>query len=103
PVVRDDDQRVDLGAQLLDAGFGLHDTALTLEPERPGHDPDRERTELARHSGHHGCAAGARAAALAGRDEHHVGALADLLALLAVILGGLAAHVGVRAGAQPPG
>ena len=48
-------------------------------------------------------AAGAGAAALAGGDEHHVGALEDLLDLLAVLLGGLAADLGVAAGAEAPG
>jgi hypothetical protein len=41
--------------------------------------------------------------ALAGGDEHHVGALEDLLQLLGVVLGGLAADVGVRAGAEAAG
>ena len=48
-------------------------------------------------------AAGAGAAALAGGHEDHVGALEDLLDLLAVVLGGLAADVGLGAGAQPAG
>ena len=50
-----------------------------------------------------GRAAGAGAAALAGGDEHHVGALEDLLDLLAVLLGGLAADLGVAAGAEAAG
>ena len=40
-------------------------------------------------------AAGAGAAALAGGDEHHVGALEHLFDLVAVLLGGLAADLGV--------
>ena len=44
-----------------------------------------------------------RAAALAGRHEHHVRALDDLFDLVAVVLGGLAADVGLRAGAEPAG
>ena len=44
-----------------------------------------------------GARAGAGAAALAGGDEHHVGALEHLFDLLAVLLGGLAADLGVAA------
>ena len=83
--------------------LGLDDAALALEPERPGHHADGERAERPRHVRDHGRAAGAGAAALAGRDEHHVGALEDLLDLLAVIFGGLASDVGVGARAQSPG
>ena len=47
-----------------------------------------------------GRAAGAGAAALAGRHEHHVGALDDLFDLVGVVLGSLLADVGVGAGAE---
>ena len=47
-------------------------------------------------------AAGARAAALARGDEHHVGALQHLFDLLAVLLGGLATDLGIGARAEPP-
>ena len=46
---------------------------------------------------------GAGAAALAGGDEHHVGALEHLFDLVAVLLGGLLADLGVGAGAQAAG
>ena len=45
PVVRDDDERVDLLAQLLDAVLGLHAAAAALEAERAGDDADRERAD----------------------------------------------------------
>ena len=45
-------------------------------------------------------AAGARAAALARGDEHHVGALQHLFDLLAVLLGGLPADLGIGARAE---
>ena len=48
-------------------------------------------------------AAGAGAAALARGDEDHVGPLEDLLDLLAVVLGGLAADLGVGARAEAAG
>ena len=50
-----------------------------------------------------GARAGAGAAALAGGDEHHVGALEHLLDLLAVLLGGLPADLGVAAGTEARG
>ena len=46
-------------------------------------------------AGDDGRAAGAGAAALAGRHEDHVGPLEDLLDLLGVVLGGAAADLGV--------
>src|SRR5439155_5871462 len=50
---------------------------------------------------HDGGAAGPGSATLTGRDEHHVGALEDLLDLGPVLLGGTAADLGIRAGSQP--
>ena len=50
-----------------------------------------------------GPAAGAGAAALARGDEHHVGALQHLFDLVAVLLGGLAADLGIGAGAEAAG
>ena len=61
-----------------------------------------ERAEVARDLGDDRRAAGAGAAALARGDEHHVGALEDLLDLVAVVLGGLPADLGVGAGAEAP-
>ena len=55
------------------------------------------------HLGDDGRATGAGAAALAGGDEDHVGALEHLLDLVAVLLGGLPADLGVRPGAEAPG
>ena len=103
PVVRDDDERVDLAAQPLDADLGLHDAAFALEPEWPGDHADRQRAERPRHVRHHRGTASAGAAALAGRDEDHVGPLEDLLDLFSVILCRPAADIGVGAGAKPPG
>ena len=57
--------------------------------ERPGDDADGERAEALGDLGDDRRAAGAGAAALAGGDEHHVGALQHLFDLLAVLLGGL--------------
>ncbi len=103
PVVRDHDEGVALVAQLADAGLSLGGPALALERERPGHHADGQRTQLARDARHDWCPAGAGTAALTGGHEHHVGALEDLLDLLAVILGGLAADLGLRPGAETAG
>ena len=81
-LVRDDDDRVDLLLQLLDAGLGLHGTAASFEAERTGHDTDRQRADAARDLGDERRATGAGAAALARGDEHHVGALEHLFDLL---------------------
>ena len=77
--------------------------AAALEGERPGDDADGQGAERAGDVGDDRRAAGAGAAALAGGDEDHVGALEDLLDLLAVVLGGLRADVGVGAGAETTG
>ena len=77
--------------------------AAALEGERPGDHADGERTESLGDLGHDRRPAGAGAAALAGGDEDHVGALEHLLDLLAVLLGRLAADLGVAAGAQATG
>ena len=103
PVVRDHDQRVALGPQRVDAVLGLRRALLALEAERPGDDADGQRAELAGDAGDDGRAAGAGAAALTGGDEDHVGALEHLLDLVAVVLGRLAADLGLRAGAEPAG
>ena len=53
--------------------------------------------------GHHRRGPGAGAAALAGGDEDHVGALERLFDLRPVLLGGQSTHLGVAAGAEAPG
>ena len=85
-------------AMPVSAWFG---PAPSLEGERPGHDTDGEGTEPLGDPRHDRRAAGARAAALTGGDEDHVGALEDLLDLLRVVVGGLLADLGVGAGAEP--
>src|ERR687898_300646 len=100
PVVGDDDEGVDLLLEALDALLGLHCPAATLERERPRDHADRERADALGDLGHHRRPAGARAPALAGGDEDHVGALEDLLDLLAVLLRGLTTDLGVAAGSE---
>ncbi len=103
PVVRDHDDRVDLVAQRPDPVLRLIAALLTLERERPRDDTDRERPELTRDLGHHRSAARAGAPALAGGDEHHVGALESFLQLVAALHRSLVPNLRVGAGAQAPG
>src|SRR5690606_3424287 len=58
-----------------------------------------ESTEVPCHLCHDRSSAGAGAAAFAGGDEHHVGALQDLFQFFTVSLGGGASYLGV--GARP--
>src|SRR5690348_15258828 len=103
PVVRDHDQRVDLATQPVDPGVGLRCPALALEAERPGDHADGERAERPGDLGDDRSAPGARAAALAGGHEDHVGALEYFFYLLAVIFGGPVTDVGVSTRAEAPG
>ena len=99
-VVGDDDQRVDLGGQLLDPLVGLVAAAAALEAERLGDDADGQRADLAGEAGDHRGGAGAGAAAGAGGDEDHVGALQQALDLVLLLEGGAVAELGVGPGAQ---
>ena len=100
PVVLDHDQRVDAVAQVVDPVLGLLRAPAALEGERLGDDADGERAELARELGDDRRAAGAGAAALAGGDEDHVGALQRFLQLVAALLRGGLADAGIGAGAE---
>ena len=75
--------------------------SAALEGERLGDDAHCQRADfLAGDLGDDGSGARAGAAALAGGDEDHVGLGQRLADLRAGLLGGLAADLGVRAGAQ---
>ena len=102
-VVRNDDEGVDLVAQAFDARRRPATPGGALEGERPGDDTDGQRAEGARDAGDDRGTAGAGAAALAGGDEDHVGALEDLLDLLAVVFRRLAPDFGVGTGAEAAG
>ena len=103
-LVRDDDERVDL----LLAGAGSPASAC-IDRRRPSKANGRvttpivERAEALGALRDHRCCARTRAAALARRDEYHVGALQHLLDLLEMLLGRQPAHLGVAPGAEPTG
>ena len=70
--------------RLLDPHHRLVGTR-DLEAERPRDDADGQRSELARDLSDDRCAAGARAAAFAHNDEHHVRAFDRVLQLVAAL------------------
>ena len=80
--------------------LGVAHAAPALEAERLGHDADRQRALVARDLRDDRRRAGAGAAAHAGGDEHHVGALQRLRDALDVFERGLAPDLGLRAGAE---
>ena len=103
-VVGDDDERVDLLGQQIDALLGLVAAQAAFEAERLGDDAHGERADfLARDLGHDRSRSRARAAAFACGDEDHVGLGQRVADLCAAFLGSLRAHLGVRAGAQTTG
>src|SRR5207249_8542834 len=96
----DHDQRVDAVAQLVDAALGLIRALTAFEPERPRDDADGERTDLLADLRHDRRSAGAGAAALARGDEDHVRALERFLQLVAALLRGGEADLGIGACAE---
>ncbi|MEZ4768343.1 MAG: hypothetical protein R2844_07945 [Caldilineales bacterium] len=73
PIVRDDDQRIDLLLQSLET-FVCNAAALgAFEGEGPGNHADGQGAGIAGQLCHDGRCAGARTAAHAGSHKHHVG------------------------------
>ena len=103
PVVRHDDEGVHLVLEVEHPDLGLGGAPLAFETEWLGHHADGECADRLGDARDHGRAAGAGPAALACRDEDHVCAGEGLLDLLGVVLGGTAADLRVRAGAEPAG
>ncbi len=102
-VVGNGDDGVHDLAHLVDTLFGLLHAAAALEVEGFGHHGHGERAGLLGGLGDDRRGAGARAAAHAGGDEDHVGALQQLADLVDAFQGGVAAHLRVGARAQPLG
>ena len=90
-------------AQVVDPHLGLLRALPPFEDERLRDDADGERADLARELGDDRRRARAGAAALAGGDEDHVGALQRLLQLVAALLRGGLADGRVGAGAEAAG
>ena len=102
-VVVDHDERIDVLGELGDSRLGVDHVALALEAEGLGHHGYGQRAGLAGDLGDDRGRAGAGAAAHAGGDEHHVGALEQLLDVIAALLSSLAPLVGVAAGTEAAG
>jgi hypothetical protein len=102
-LVRDDDQRVDALLQLHNPRFGEPHPALPFEVERLGNNADRQDAEFTCGARNHRGGAGSGAAAHAGGDEHHVSAGQVIADLVDHLLGGGAADVRLRTGAETSG
>ena len=96
-LVGDDDQRIDVLLQLVDARFGRAHAARAFEQERLGHDADGQHALLARRFCDDGCGAGPGAAAHAGCDEDHVDAVHRVFDLFDRFFSRGLAHFGARA------
>ena len=77
PLVVDDEQGIDVLRHLLHAVESLVNLAVALESEGDGDDAHGEDAHLLRHLSDDGGCAGAGAAAHAGGDEGHAGAVAE--------------------------
>ncbi len=99
-LVRNHDQRVDLGGERVHAVVRLLGATGALEAERLGDDADRERADVARKASDDRSGSGAGASSGAGGHEDHVGALEEALDLVLLLEGGAVAELRIRAGAQ---
>ena len=99
-LVGNDDQRIDVALQLLDARLGAAHAARAFEQERLGHHAHGEHALLARDLGDDRGGTGAGAPAHARRDEAHVHAIERALDQGDGFLGGGAANLGAGARAK---
>ena len=88
-IVRNDDQRVDFLAQVVDAVFGGSGTLRAFEAERTSNNRDGESTLLMSRTSDDRAGASTGATALAAGDEHHVGTPKRLFDIRLVVLGRL--------------
>ena len=102
-VIWNNDEGIANLAQLLDAGHGLAGTARALELEGAGDNAHGQRAHLLRDGSDYGCSARTGAAALAGGNEDHIGALQGVLDFGLVVFRGGLAHLRVSACAQSAG
>ena len=99
--VEDDDHRVDLVLEVLDAELGRTHAAGAFEAEGLRDDGHREDAHLLRDFGNDGSRTRTGAAAHAGRDEEQVRAANRFGHLFALFLRGGGAHFGTRTRAEP--
>ena len=103
PVVGNDNQRIDLAAEVGDALLGLTHPVRPLKLEGLGDDADREDAGLVSQIRHDGSRTGAGAAAHTGGDKDHVRAFQRLGNGSPGFLGGLLADFGSGACAHAAG
>ena len=103
PVIRNDDQRVDLVGQIRNAHLGLTHPVRTLKFERLRHNADGQNALVMRDLRNDRRRAGARAAAHTGGDEHHIGPVESLGDDVLGFLGGFLADLGLGACAHAAG
>ena len=102
-LVRDDNQRVDILIQLVDAAQCLFQTLLTLKRERTGDNADSQNAHLTGDLRHDRSRARTRTAAHTSGDEYHVRIGQRCGNLLLALFGCLAADLRVRTRALPLG
>ena len=99
-VVRDDDEGIDLVAQIVNALLGLGGPTVALKGERAGDNTNRQSAEGSSDLSDDGSSTSAGSAALTSGDENHVGTFEGLLDLVSMVLGSLASLIRVSAGSQ---
>ena len=96
PVVGDDDQRVHLFLEFVDAFHGLIHSAAAFKGKGLSNDAHGKDSLFLSDLRHYRGSARAGTAPHAGGNEHHVGPLQQSGDLFLALLGGLPAHLGVR-------
>ena len=100
-VVRDNDERIDVFAQVFQTLDGVVHALFALEIEGLGNDGDREDLQIARDLRNDGRSAGARSAAHACGDEQKVGIFDRLGERILALFRGSPADLGLCPRAQP--
>src|SRR5690606_36141799 len=99
-LVGDDDERIDMAMQLVDAILGKTHTAIAFEIERLGHHTNGQTALLAGRAGHNRRSASARATTHAGGDEDHVRTGEMIVDLIPAFFGSCTTDFRVRASAE---
>ena len=102
-LVRNDDQRVDIGLHLFDAGFGLCHPALTFKVKRLGDHADSQDAAFAGSARDNRGSPGTCATTHAGGYEHHVAVGKFTHHRFDTFLGGGASNIWLRSGTKALG
>src|SRR5690606_20905045 len=96
-LIWNNDQRVDMAVQFIDAILSQTSATIAFEIERFGDHANRQDTLLASGASHHGSSTSTGTATHAGGDEHHVRAGKMIIDLVPAFLGRRATNFGMRA------